>query len=129
MRSSLERLLSRLVRLYRTAIGDVQVMQEYTGRDLEYVAYFGYTESKDEIRVMYTVRQIRYLRVYSRWWMMESAVYQYDLRYIKFIGVNAVDKGQTFYPQLCSKWLYRTYRPHVQAIDCDIKHMRYISRP
>ncbi len=118
------RLKRVLLQIYRTIIGDVQVIRDITHSTLERTIYLGFIDSKDqETRVFYHVKQVRYLKIYSRWWLWEQPRYAYDLSYIKFVGMLPMERGEVTYPELCSGLLRYTKRPHLLAMDCHIKQL------
>lgn len=116
--------LGLAIKIYRSCIGDVQVITEGTNNDIERTIYLGFVDNDNaETRVFYNVRQIRYLKIYSRWWMRERYTFTYELTYVKFVGLAPTDSGNAVYPELCSPWLHRTQRPHLLAIDCHMKQL------
>lgn len=64
------------------------------------------------------VKQLKYIKIYSRWWIRERSTYGYEVGFVVFDDLKIIDAGKETYPQLCSLIFSNTYRPHLLAIDC-----------
>lgn len=110
-------LSKRLVGVYRLFVGDVQISKMYTGFNAYDTVFLGLSDHVSR-KVHVEVRQLKYIKIYSRWWLRERFAYGYEVRYAVFDGLAVVDSGIECFPQLCSKAFVETHRPHLLAIDC-----------
>lgn len=108
----------KLVGLYRMYIGDVQVTKVYTGFDATDTVYLGISNNLNSKKMLIDVKQMKYIKIYSRWWIKERSTYGYEVSFIVFDDLKVIDSGIECYPQLCSLLFSNTYRPHLLAIDC-----------
>lgn len=115
-----------LVGLYRLYVGDVQVTKLYTGFDSNNTVFLGKGISKKSRKMHIDVKQLKFIKIYSRWWLREKSTYGYEIKYIVFDDLNVIDSGTAHYPQLCSNVFANTYRPHLLAVDCFLRE--YIGR-
>lgn len=108
----------KLVGLYRIYIGDVQVTKVYTGFDASDTIYLGFTENLSSKKMHIDVKQMKYIKIYSRWWIKERSTFGYEVNFVVFDDLKVIDSGTESVPQLCSIVFSNTYRPHLLAIDC-----------
>lgn len=108
----------KLVGLYRMYVGDVQVTKVYTGFDATDTIYLGISENQNSKKMQVDVKQLKYIKIYSRWWIRERSTYGYEVGFVVFDDLKIIDAGKETYPQLCSLIFSNTYRPHLLAIDC-----------
>ena len=108
----------KLVGLYRFYVGDVQVTKVYTGFNATDTVFLGVSLNRSSKMIHIDVKQMKYIKIYSRWWIRERSAYGYEIHFMVFDGIKVIDSGIESYPQLCSNVFYNTYRPHLLAIDC-----------
>lgn len=122
-------LTSKLVSVYRLYVGDVQISKLYTGYNAHDTIFLGSKELGVRRKMCIEVKQMKYIKIYSRWWLRERFTYGYEVRYMVIDDLTVVETGVECFPQLCSAMFVNTHRPHLLAIDCFMNgYLQRISR-